>query len=252
VKRLLLVLAVSACAEAAPLEVPRAAIRAGQVCEAEERSASHVKMGREAFDEREHTRSTIKVLEADGTVATHVEVTYTEHTVDGAAGALHGKTYDVRVDAAGLHVARPDGTEPSRAERSLVADDHRELGRPAALGGLLASRPWRAWHRVDLDDDELADIARARADEGMTPEAGSFTYTGRRGDTAWFQSTLRVLRTDGRMRVTARLTGTIEMDLRTGVITSITSHGTMDGTVDAESPLPVRGTLETTSLRRCQ
>jgi hypothetical protein len=252
VKRLVLLLGLAACNEPTPLQVPRAAVRAGQVCDSEELSASKVNMGRESFDEREHTRSTIKVLEADGTVATHVEVTYAEHMLDGAAGPLQGKTYDVRVDADGLHVTRTDGTEPSRAESSLVADDHRELGRPAALGGLLASRSWRRWHRVDLSDAELADLARARADEGMTPEAGSFTFTGRRGDTAWFQSTLRVLRTDGRMRVTARLTGTIEMDLRTGVITSITSHGTMDGTVDAESPLPVRGTLDTTSLRRCQ
>jgi len=240
--------------EPPPLQVPLAPVRAGQVCDTEERSRTALTIGGEPVGEEEVDRSQIRVLEANGVAATHVEVTYPVHTIDGKPGPLQGHSYDVRAagGGGGVEVRRADGGELGDEERLLVVDDHRELGQPAALGSLLAARRWQRWRRVELGADELAALAKSRAEQGMKPVAGSFTWVGRHGDVATFVSTLEVLRDDGRLHVTARLDGVIEVDVRTGAVETITSRGTLQGEAQGAAPQTVRGTLDSTSTRRCR
>jgi len=196
-----------------------------------------------------HHETIKEVLAVDGGVITKIKLTYKDKKETQSAGGklkdevvpTVGKTYVVWREGDVVKATAEDGSAPPKAELEEVLDDNKNLGRPAALEMVLATKRFKVGERVELTAEELATINTAKGSGPGDPAASAmvFTLTGVEGTTASFtmSMTMGLKGPKGDMEIS--LAGTASVDTATGRPLSLVGAGPLKGNMGA----PVTGTM---------
>lgn len=219
-------------------------------------SESTMTIGGEEMKEAETSKKTIEVVAVAGHAIAKAKVVYEQHEVtrasgansDAARSAVAGNRYVVWKEGGKVKATREDGKAVSEEEQAVFAEDFLEIGDVPVILQLVTGRTWTQGERVDLTGDQLTALGKARTggDAAVQPAGGWLALTVLDGERATFDAELKVVREDKGMKVESTILSTIDLEVKTGRIHSLTTTGTVKGEVKGKKPAPLAGTLKST------